>query len=97
MKVKEIMEGEKVVTSEYLINQTSAAEVATMNAKIGRRKKACARLECLDSTMAVIIANYDYISSDDNSEREYNNLLYLLEECSKIEQGKIGITIKGKW
>ena len=53
MNVKEIMENEKVVTSEYLINQPSAAEVAAMNAKIGRRKKACAMLECLNNTIWV--------------------------------------------
>ena len=90
MNVKEIMENEKVVTSEYLINQPSAAEVAAMNAKIGRRKKACVMLECLNNTISAIMNNYEYISSDDNAEREYNNLLYLLEECSKIEQRKIG-------
>lgn len=90
MNVKEIMENEKVVTSEYLINQPSAAEVAAMNAKIGRRKKACVMLECLNNTISAIMNNYEYIYADENAEREYNNLLYLLEECARIEQRKIG-------
>lgn len=90
MNVKEIMENEKVAATEYSINQPSAAEAAIKSAKIYYRTKACSMLECLNNTISTIMNNYEYICADENAEREYNNLLYLLEECARIEQRKIG-------